>query len=101
MTKKNYATPFAILIAGTLISAAIYFRPVQLPNAEHDSHGPVESDIADYERERAEALLWGMVPIELEGWDPPATEDDLRRINDAWEKHWPLKMPDHKHDRVI
>ena len=82
MTKKNYATPFAILIAGTLISAAIYFRPVQLPNLEHDSDGPVES--------------------KLEGWNPPATEDDLRRINDAWEKHWPLKMLDeHKHDRVI
>lgn len=97
MTKKNYATPMAILVAGAMISAAIYLRPARLPDARNDNVGGVVSKDADDEPQAADALMRAMhgdnlVPMELEGWDPPPdgvyTKEDLRRLLDAWEKHW-------------
>jgi hypothetical protein len=105
----------AILIAGAMISAAVYLRPGELPDVEGEYVGGVVSEDADDEPQGAEAVVRAMhgdnlVPIELEGWDPPAdgiyTKDDLRRLLDAWEKHWPnsndeCESPFRQHGGVI
>lgn len=96
MNKSHYTIPLAILAAGTMIAAAVYFQPAESQNAKQVTTGDVENEVANGEFQKPEDVLREMFgddfePIELNGWEPPAdgdwTEDDFRRLIDAWEEY--------------
>ncbi len=111
----KYSTPVAILIAGTMISAAICFRPARSHDAGNDNVGNAVTEDAGDESRSADALIRAMhgdnlESIELEGWEPPPggvyTQDDLRRLLDAWEKHWfgssdQIPLPVYQHNGTL
>ena len=91
MARSNLATPLAVLAAGMMISAAIYFRPMQICDAGHPSAGtPPNCEIGRGPSEvPARPMVLDALPKVPEGWKPPS-DDEMRRLLDEWEKAWLL-----------
>jgi len=95
MVRKNY-TAIAILIAGAMISAAIYLQPVRLTESNHQPTRDIGHEDAIGDHPQEVDLLWmdgeELKGINVEGWDLSKDEiypqDDLRVLIEAWERLW-------------